>query len=82
MYNEDGSDKKDDKDDKKAENEIKALRVENEALKAAAKHMGDFVKLDNARKDSEDITLENSTKNSGTTENRLENSRKFFTAKK
>jgi hypothetical protein len=85
MYNEDGSDKKDEKKEKeeKMENELKALKLENEALKAAQKGMESFVKIENARnQNQEDVTLENSTKNSGTIENKLENSKKFFTVKK
>ena len=86
MYNADGSEKekKEDKDEEKEkkdkmENEIKALRLENEALKAGATHMKDFVKLENARKMAEeDVLLQNGTTKSGTLESKLENGRKFF----
>ena len=85
MYNEDGSDKKkDDKDDKdeKMENEIKALKLENAALKAGSLHMKDFVKLENANKaEQEDALLQNGTTKSGSLESRFENSKKFFVKK-
>ena len=79
MYNADGSEKKDEKKDKeeKMENELKALKLENEALKAGAVHMKDFVKLEQARKDG-DVVIENGTSRSGTLESKLENSKKFF----
>ena len=82
MYNEDGSDKKDEKKDEKMENEIKALKLENEALKAGQKNMDSFIKLANAREGSAPVELENSTSRSGTIEDKLENSKKFFTVKK
>ena len=88
MYNADGSEKEKEKegdDKKKVENalkEVKDLKLENAALKTAKDHMGDFVKLDAARKTAEDVTLlQNGTLNSGTLENKLENSKKFFVKK-
>lgn len=79
MYNEDGSDKKKEDDkDKKMENELKELKLKNEALETAVKNIGSFVKLENLRKDNQDVTLENSTTQSGTIENKLENGKKFF----
>lgn len=84
MYNEDGSDKekKEGKKEDKMENEIKALKLENEALKVAAQNGGTFVKINNARNTSENATLlENGTKESGTIENKLQNARKFFEPK-
>ncbi len=84
MYNADGSDKKKDdgdKDDKKMENEIARLKLENEALKAGASHMGDFVKLENLRKKEDETLLQNGVTSSGTLESKMENSKKYFAKK-
>lgn len=83
MYNEDGSDKEKKKEEKdeKMENaikEIEKLKVENEALKAAQKNMGNFVKLNQA---ADKVVIENGdngTSSSGTLESKMENSKKFF----
>lgn len=86
MYNSDGSDKdpKDEKKDKeeKMENEIKALKIKNEALKAGTQHADTFVKINNARQKTEETSLlENGTLRSGTIEDKLESGKKFFTKK-
>lgn len=82
MYNADGSDKEEKKEDK-MENEIKALKSENDALKAAAKNSDVFVKVQNAKKTDEGAQLlENGTLQSGTIDNKLQNARKFFEVKK
>lgn len=89
MYNSDGSDKEKGSEDEKMknalttlENEVKALKLKNEALEAASKNMDSFVKLEAAKKGQTDVVLENSTKESGTLDSKLENSKKFFVAKK
>lgn len=84
MYNEDGSDKqkKEEKKDEKMENEIKALRIENEALKAANANGGVFVKVQTSRDKAPDETLlENGTLHSGTTEDKLKSGNRFFVKK-
>jgi hypothetical protein len=88
MYNADGSDKekKDDKMENATlvalQNDVKAVKLENEALKEAIKNNGIFVKI-NTLKDAslENVVLENSTKESGTIENRLENAKQYFVPK-
>lgn len=80
MYNADGSDKEDMKDKKeKMENEVKRLRLENEALKASIQHGTTFVKIENSSKENvDDVSLANGTTHSGTIEDKLENSKKHF----
>lgn len=84
MYNADGSDKEkaEDKKDDKMENEIKALKIENAALKAANENSGVFVKINNARDKGEGSELlENGTRHSGTIEDKLATGNKYFAKK-
>ena len=91
MYNSDGSEKKDGKekegeDMKNAvtalQNEIKELKLKNEALEAAVKNGDTFIKLNAAKNlQTGEVVLENSTKESGTIDSKLENSKKHFVKK-
>lgn len=84
MYNADGSDKEMPKEDKEKnmENEIKALRLKNEALESAVKHGSQFTKLETAKNLQEsEILLANGTKSSGTIEAKLAGAQKFFKPK-